>query len=500
MKKNLVIFILVCFSIYCYCQQITFQKMYPTPSGFVILEYEIIQSQDKGYLTGNSQVLMKLDSMGQMEWMKQIPDGSFYVRNVISLTSCINGGYLTVGNPIIMKLDNNYNINWIKELPVLSYGLFSVRQTQDIGFIIGGEIDFQTIPDSRYFLLKTDSSGIVSWFKVYDMISTQNSGFLTLAPDGGFVLSGENLANPYSKVVILKVDSMGNSQWAKNYGTSNSAYIGAHIAITSDNGYIITGYRNLHYFLLKIDSFGNIVWEKFYQAGIYSTSRWVEETNDKGFIVAADIEDSLGRQSLLMKTDSIGDLQWARRLGSGTIWSTCVKQTEDGGYVLSARKTVGVNERMYIIKTDSLGHTNGCHESNPVITVSNLLDTVINVPVSDSIISITSIPVTLNTTFVGSEIPVCSPIGMEDVSNENVKIEIYPNPFTSRFKVSGLRLEVGAKNEVIVYDLMGEKVFEKKLFPNQANDELNLSFLQQGVYFINVKVNGRSYTKKVLKM
>jgi hypothetical protein len=483
-----------------FSQQTTFQKNYNALN--IFMQFEIIQTNDNGFLTGNTGSLLKIDSIGHKEWMKQ------FVANFFSLDSIYNGGYIATGSSHIIKFNNNFSISWAKSLSGIngigiSSALFTVRTTQDSGIIIGGGLNVNN--DAYFMLIKTDSSGIVQWAKAYAIPGEQQFSFLNITPDG-FMLCGRLFGNPYSNIALLKVDTAGNSQWAKNYIAANSQTFCNHITNCSDGGFAITGYRNLHEFILKIDSAGNKVWEKFYDSPFYGTARWVEETKDNGLIIAGDIEGNdsgfVSQACLLMKTDSLGNLEWARELGGfAEVWTGCVKQAEDDGYIVAARKPgIGTNDVFAIIKTDSLGHTNGCLEGIPTIIVSNLNDSMVNVPVTDSVINVTAIPIILTDSLMGSEITLCAPIGIEESQIEKTEIAIYPNPFTKRFKVSGLRFQGRGKTSIVIFDLMGEQVFEKEFSSDKTEEELNLSFLQQGVYFLNVKSNGVQYTRKIIKM
>jgi hypothetical protein len=89
------------------------------------------------------------------------------------------------------------------------------------------------------------------------------------------------------------------------------------------------------------------------------------------------------------------------------------------------------------------------------------------------------------------------PLGIEE-NSLTTNFSISANPFTETLNVSNLK--IGSKTSIIIYNLMGGKIFEKEFSSFKSQEELNLSFLQQGVYFLNVKGNGESWTKKIVKM
>lgn len=168
-------------------------------------------------------------------------------------------------------------------------------------------------------------------------------------PDGGYIIVGvKYLSGDYyakGDMCIVKTDKYGNEEWNRSYGGSD--YDGANsVSITSDGGYIITGFTNSNsddnqdMWLLKTDARGNLIWSKTFSE-LYKTHRGisVRQTSDGGYIVAG---------SMLVKTDSDGNEQW-RKLD---IRGNSVKQTADGGYIV----TYGVSEDVALIKTDSLGN------------------------------------------------------------------------------------------------------------------------------------------------
>lgn len=62
-------------------------------------------------------------------------------------------------------------------------------------------------------------------------------------------------------------------------------------------------------------------------------------------------------------------------------------------------------------------------------------------------------------------------------------MDIYPNPATGQLSFTGLRASVGA--EVLVYNGVGQRVFQKMLEPGNAG--MDLSFLPKGFYVLTVR-------------
>src|SRR6185436_2820329 len=144
-----------------------------------------------------------------------------------------------------------------------------------------------------------------------------------------------------------------------------------------------------------------------------------------------------------------------------------------------------------IIKTDSLGHTNGCLEGVPIVTVTNINDTVINVPVTDSIINVVSFPMTVNPPLIGSEITLCAPVGIKEMETEP-ESGIYPNPNNGTFSI------ISYSHPIQIFrisSLSGQVIFSKdKICNNSYECKLNLP---DGIYIAEVFVNGNAYRSKI---
>jgi hypothetical protein len=100
-------------------------------------------------------------------------------------------------------------------------------------------------------------------------------------------------------ILVIKVDSIGNYIWSKCYGGSGED-TGAKLLNTSDGGFIITGTTN---------------------------SNNLDVSNNRG-----------GTDNWIIKTNSIGDIQWHKTYG-GTRDDSLVDiiKSSDGNYVFSSR-------------------------------------------------------------------------------------------------------------------------------------------------------------------
>jgi hypothetical protein len=186
--------------------------------------------------------------------------------------------------------------------------------------------------------------------------------------DGGYVIAGESGNDVY----LIKTDSLGDTLWTRTYD-ENPVDKGYCVKQTTDGGYIIAGATGFpaHYpeeidstvvYLIKTDSSGDILWARTYGSDYSDAGHAVQQTVDGGYIVAGCINcHNLGGDCdvYLIKTDSVGDTLWTRTYGSEYgAKGYAVQQTVDGGYIVAGIADYYWAEAdVYLIKTDSFGDT-----------------------------------------------------------------------------------------------------------------------------------------------
>jgi hypothetical protein len=158
--------------------------------------------------------------------------------------------------------------------------------------------------------------------------------------DGNLIIAGGPL-------FLLKMDPNGNVIWRVNYFSTGSAEA-TSVEQTADGGYIIGGTMNAggpvsKVLLLKTDSNGNVQWAKSYGGANYEFGNQVKETLDGGFVIVGNTT-SFGIQFddiYVIKTGSNGNLQWSKTIAdSPTDYvdvGNSIKQISDSSYIVCAR-------------------------------------------------------------------------------------------------------------------------------------------------------------------
>ena len=143
-------------------------------------------------------------------------------------------------------------------------------------------------------------------------------------------------------------------QWQKCFGGSLDEYI-TNIQQTSDGGYISIGVTNSNngdvsgnhggtdVWLVKTNSIGNLQWQKCFGGTLDDYGFSIQQTTDGGFILTGytysnngDVSGNHGNADVwVAKLNTAGILQWQKCFGGlSSEAGTSIQQTSDGGYVL----------------------------------------------------------------------------------------------------------------------------------------------------------------------
>ncbi len=80
-------------------------------------------------------------------------------------------------------------------------------------------------------------------------------------------------------------------------------------------------------------------------------------------------------------------------------------------------------------------------------------------------------------------------------SNQLENVNVWPNPTNG---LVNLTLNTFIDTDISVYNTIGEKVFKKHLNNNNTNNQINLSNLTKGIYYISITQNNKFYTEKLI--
>ena len=501
--------------------QITFQKTFGS-TGYESA-YACCQTDDGGYIAsgisftlgaGYADIyLIKTDSNGDLSCTKTY--GGSDNDEIESMQPTSDGGFILAGftqsygagsrDVLLVKIDSVGNLLWSKTYGGSGYEYASdVGQTSDGGYILVGYTTSLGPSNGNVYLIKTDANGDSLWIKTFASNNSYEFHSVEQTTDGGYVLAGSvnSFLASSNDFCIIKCDAAGNVTWMKRIGGPDNE--NAFYAIqTNDGGFIISG-GTISFgvgmsdaLLVKIDSIGTVTWAKTYGGVNNESIQFIQQTNDQGYILTGLTNASASTSDvLLIKTDSVGNLMWTKSYGGPDIeYGDCVKQTNDNGYIIAG--SFGFNlPDMCLIKTDANGNS-GCNDSSLVfgITQTSLYDTSF-IPTTYYGGMISS-PVMVSGTG-GSETTICTSVGMnEDLQKHAFKV--FPNPFTDEIKISW---QNNTEQVILtIQNTLGETVFSAKENENSGNNMkiIDLRFLSEGVYFIEMIIDGELTVRKIVK-
>ena len=383
-------------------QSNTFIRTYNLPGMNGGLSLEVLE--DGGFVgTGqhddNSSCrvyVYRIDECGNVIWFNLYNNGGGLALDEIS-----TGGLIIAQESDgtgLLKLDGNGDVVWDRNYPEMGHYMTSVKATSDGGYLAGGD---------NGSIMKANLNGDVLWG------ASTIGGYINAVDEfsnGDYLFFGNTANHGMNTDFYLgRVSSTGDLIWQNTYGTGGwynafSEFSGEAKIDVRDNTIIVTSntYNDDEDILIaKLDFSGNIISaSSIGLAGqsVYDQSRSVDLALDNGYIIGGcansfntsdlslltqDPNETpqvlTNRDIFLVKTDSLGVLEWTSVIGAdGTDKAIGVRTNKDNGYTISAYTDAaffgagaGNSFDPLFIKTDSLGRV-GCQQYSPTATQTQI--------------------------------------------------------------------------------------------------------------------------------
>lgn len=271
-----------------------------TDGGYIIVGYN-----QTWYGQHTDVWLIKTDASGFMEWERHFGGSDWDYGQSVQQTA--DGGYIIVGwthslttgnhDILMVKTDDSGSEEWERTFggSGLEQG-YSVQQTTpDGGYIIAGQTDSYGAGLSDIWLIKTNSLGIEEWDYTFGGSGDDHGYSVQQTSDGGFIIGGDTDSygtgiNFFVDFFLVKTNASGIEEWSTNL---DQGYYeaGRSVIQTDDGGYIIAGKNwrggpgNSGALVIKTDASGIEVWDKIIVGGNLE-GLCIQQTTDGGYVIA----------------------------------------------------------------------------------------------------------------------------------------------------------------------------------------------------------------------
>jgi len=298
--------------------------------------------------------LVRTDSNGDSLWTRTYGGGQYEFG--YSLVATPDSGFLIAGvttsfgaggrDVYLVRTDAQGETLWTKTYGGTNHDAAgSVITTADGGCLIVGTTYSYGAGGADLYILKTDADGESLWAVTHGGTQSETGWSVKETGDGGYVIGGQTLSYGAGDqdVYIVRTDSAGGLVWMKTYGGSGDDR-GFSVEATLDGGYLTAG-RTYSFgvggadiYVVKTDSAGDSIWTKTYGSLINDEANAVLE-EPSGVLVIAGYAYSFisgSNEAYLLALDVNGDSLWAEMYGgSGEDVASSALSTGMGGYVIA---------------------------------------------------------------------------------------------------------------------------------------------------------------------
>ncbi|RFC54676.1 T9SS C-terminal target domain-containing protein [Brumimicrobium aurantiacum] len=477
------------------------------------------------YIILFSLVVFSFNSEGQISFYNKYSGGPFDQGNGVTqlpdssyvVTGTSAGFNSESGQAFLMLTDSLGNQQWTKD-----YGGYGddigvrVIHIPNDGFFIAGYTGSTPNGDFDFVLYKTDENGDLLWEKTYGGSDWEKLNDAALLSDGGLILVGETegLESQGRDMYMVRTDALGDTLWTKTVQTPEDDFInvvdtlsatefliGGNVGTVGVSMGVLTAYNND----------GTEVWSESLNQGGVSTINDFSIYDDTIYLVGF-LQNSVENKTDLWvaKCDLTGDFisqYYEEFYDLSTYFSSICVKNRDTMYMAMHTSTPEVNP--YPGGLDLLVHrykpSNLTFQASHPLTGYNddlaqemilasdngvvVVGTVSDDPLSLSL----GTDVLLAKIGPNDEAPNNS-IGDLDLVNlfeETTEVvQVYPNP------TNGL---IYLPNELIgnQYELLN--IQGKKVFSGQLEARLNLTDLDEGIYFLSIQDQQQIWSAKIIK-
>jgi len=149
---------------------------------------------------------------------------------------------------VSLSTSSLYAASWAKTFGGTEYDdTYSICQTSDGGYIVAGYTLSFGAGYRDFLVIKLNSSGNIEWKKTFGGTGDDVAYSICETFDSGYIVAGEtsSFGAGYRDFLVIKLNSYGNIEWAKTFGSRDYSDAALSICQTSDGGYIVAGWTKI---------------------------------------------------------------------------------------------------------------------------------------------------------------------------------------------------------------------------------------------------------------
>jgi hypothetical protein len=283
--------------------------------------------------------------------VKQTNDGGFIIAGT---TSSFGAG----GQDIwLIKTNENGDTLWTKTFGGTEDDKASnVQQTNNNGYAVFGTTNSFGNGGADFLLWKIDSLGNTEWFKTYGSIADERASEGHQLTDGTYILAGDSLGQIH-KAWLVKTDENGNFIWGKTIGSDG--FVGRSVQQINDGGYVICGTHAyllfqtivFEFFFSRISSNGTLISTLYYGSFLAAWGLTVKMLPDDNLILGGSVVtyDGTLERPIIFKTNQYCNILWADILSISQYPAilTSIETTNDNGFIFTAYAAMGQNISLF---------------------------------------------------------------------------------------------------------------------------------------------------------
>ncbi len=322
---------------------------------------------------GTHTLIQKITQQGEILWTKSISHHKTAVPSKIIVmpdSSIIIAGYMldweeNNENVWLAKLDSNGTLLWERFFFQFGYSYATdIKPTPDNGFVISANKFNPTDNSFDWLILKTNSLGLLKWYKTSGTPYNDNINALAVLPNNTYAVAGYvSVNNGAQKIMAISIyDSLGQEisyNEFKNLGFSEAMDITA----TRDTSLIITGYTIDSLYkhdivVIKLNKQADTLWQKTFKMPFRQIPFSIIEAYDNTYVLAYNLltgeipYSDIG----ILQLDPNGNIIFSRliRRSSDDFIAQLVEQPDNSLALLATNFVIGQGWVISLSKWNSL--------------------------------------------------------------------------------------------------------------------------------------------------